>query len=409
MKHHTVLVIGGGAAGLMSAIVAARQGAIVTVLEHLEKPGKKLLATGNGRCNYSNLVQEKDKYRGRESEFSWTVIQQFPVQGLLQFFEELGIYPKEREGYLYPSSDQATSIVDVLMMEALHLGVKFKTREHVTKIEKQGEDYCVFTETWKYTGEKVILASGSKSYEKLGSDGSGYKLAHLLGHTIIPVLPALVPLKTKESLITKLAGVRNFSQLTLFVDEREVQREEGEVQFTNYGISGIVVFQLSSLAVQALERGEQVAISMDLLPKVSEENVKGFLESRIHTRSDKTLEQSFIGLFHSKIIESLLKKAKLDGKKRCSNVNEKDLEVLSTFCKKWKIPISGSLSFDQAQVCSGGIDSREIDPDTMESRRNKGLYFAGEIIDVDGVCGGYNLQWAWSSGYVAGYHAGIEE
>lgn len=384
-----VIVIGGGAAGLMAAVMAAGEGAAVTVLEQNDGFGKKLLATGNGKCNLTNVKQDPQEYHSSQEEFPWRVICAFPLPETLKFFTGLGIYTKNRSGGLYPYSEQASAVRDVLYMEARHRKVKLKTRERVTGIRKERELFHVSTETYTYQAERVILAAGGCASSVTGSGNDGFSLAQSLGHRIVTPLPALVGLKGVGSWFAKWAGVRFEAAVALLENDCQIAYQRGEVQFTDYGISGIPVFSISRFAARALERGSRVLAVLDFMPDFSVEQLAAFLESRLESCSYKTLEESLIGLLPKKLIPIL-----------CTEIRY--TMELAQKIKNYPIIIRETGPFSQAQVCSGGVSTEEIRPETMESTLVPGLYFAGEVVDVDGNCGGYNLQWAWSSAAVAG-------
>lgn len=379
-----VLIIGGGAAGLMASIMAARNGAQVTLLEHNEKPGKKICATGNGKCNLTNLSSPLDAYRGSCPDFAKGALDIFSVQDTIRFFSELGIYTVNKNGYLYPHSGQASSVVDVLLMEARYRKVKIKTNAHVTEVRKEKGIWIAVTEGWIYEGDAIILANGSCASKIPGADGSGYAIAKQLGHKIIPPLPALTALKCKGN-FAKWAGVRTDGAVTLCINGIPMKQERGELQLTEYGISGIPVFQLSRYAVRGIAEGCRITLLVDFLPEFTKEALMDFLERRRKNCPYKNQKELLVGLFSEKLIQVLS--------------SEKDISMA---IKEYPLLVTGGLDFDQAQICSGGVDTTQVYSDTMESMLHKGLYFAGELLDIDGTCGGYNLQWAWSSGAVAG-------
>ena len=279
MKKRQVVITGAGACGLMAAIMAARNGAAVTVLEQNEKPGKKICATGNGRCNFSNLARPDDAYRGEHPEFVEDALREFSVENTIEFFKEIGIYPLNRNGYLYPRSNQAQSVVDVLCMEAASLGVKIKTNEQVTEIKTgtNGKNFQILTKGWHYDADALILANGSRASSVSGSDGSGYMLAESFQHRIVPVYPALTALKCKGSSFKAWAGVRTEGEISLFTDGKFCKSEHGELQLTEYGISGIPVFQLSTYAVRAVREGHKAELRINFMPELSEEELKKLL------------------------------------------------------------------------------------------------------------------------------------
>jgi hypothetical protein len=392
MVNKRVLVVGGGASGLMAAITAAGEGAAVTLLEQNEKPGKKICATGNGRCNLTNLEMPEDAYRGNHPRFVKDALAFFSVQDTIRFFTKIGIYPTNRNGYLYPHSGQAQSVVDVLCMEASHRKVKIKTNAKVTALHYTDGVWKIQTEGWTYEADALILANGSCASAIAGSDGSGYELAKSLGHHVYEPLPALVPLKCKGNHYAQWAGVRTEGKVTLYIDGKPAASAAGELQLTEYGISGIPVFQISRYAVQALQKSQKASVSLDFLPEFSKEEFVSFMEQRRQDCSYKSEKELLTGLFPDKLIKVLL--------------GQKDL---CHAVKGFELQVSGSGSMTQAQVCAGGVDTKEVDSTTMESRLCPGLYFAGELLDVDGCCGGYNLQWAWSSGAMAGFSAARKE
>lgn len=391
-----VLIVGAGASGLTAAIYAARNGASVTVLEQNDKPGKKLLATGNGKCNITNLDQTPDKYRSAHQEFPWKVVRNFDVQKTIAFFTELGIYVRNKNGYLYPYSEQAAAMTEVLLMEAARLKVKIKTREQVEAVKKHDRGFTVITKTWKYEGDKVILACGSPASAIEGSCDDGIQIAKSFGHPVVPFEPALVGLRGCGLPFTKWAGVRMTGSVTLLLDGNPVRTESGELQFTDYGISGIPVFQLSRYAVRAISEHCPAALSLDLMPDFTLTDLAEFLKRRMDRNPNKSLSESLIGLLPDKMIRMLCKSGST-------------ADTLAADLKQLTFDIKGASSLKQAQICSGGVDTEQICPDTMESALVPGLYFAGENADVDGMCGGYNLQWAWSSGAIAGTNAAKEQ
>lgn len=389
-----VVIIGGGASGMMAAIQAARTGAAVTLLEHNEKPGKKILATGNGRCNLTNLVQEPSRYRSSQPDFPWKIITQYPLEDTLAFFSELGIYTKDRNGWVYPYSDQAAGVAQVLELEARHQKVKIKTTEEVTDILREDGQYLVKTATWQYPCDSVIISCGSSASNVEGSSTTGYELAEKLGHTVVKPLPSLCGIRGKDNYYAKWAGSRMDGRITLEIDGKTVGEEQGEILFTEYGISGIGVFQLSRYAVRGTDEGKIATYHLDLMPQLTKEELVKLLLDRQQAGSYKNPQELLIGLLPRKMIDVLVKKTY-------------EPEKIAERLKDWQVPVKGAYALQQAQICSGGVDPREL-TEQLESRLHPGIYFTGEVIDVDGPCGGYNLQWAWSSGAVAGRAAAEE-
>lgn len=406
MKH--VLIIGGGASGLMAAITAARAGARVTLLERNKQVGKKLLVTGNGRCNLSNYDQELSHYRGSTPEFVKTAMGAFGLSETLQFFQDLGIVIRDRNGYLYPYSDQASAVVDVLRMEAERRKVKLALNTKVDRISTDKGRFFAETPGWTYEGDALILAAGSCAAPQTGSDGSGYDLAKSVGHSVIKPLPALVQLRSKDPAFPKLKGLRMEAHAALFSGKELLAEDTGEVQFTEYGLSGIPVFQVSRYGVRALEQGKEVCVILNLMPFLKKEEASAFFEERIERGAYKNTSQLLVGLFPKNMTDCLLKRAGIPGGKEAKGLTDKERRSLTEACTSFKVKISAGNGFDRAQVCSGGVDTKEVESKTMESKRVPGLYFAGELLDIDGACGGYNLQWAWTSGYLAGFHSALD-
>ena len=390
MKH--IIIVGAGASGLVAAIKAAAIGAAVTVLEQNDRPGRKICATGNGRCNMTNLNNIENAYRGSHPEFVKDALKQFSVKDTLSFFQKLGICTTDRSGWIYPRSNQAQSIVDVLTMKARSLKVKLKTNQYVTGVSFTGGHWNVHTNGWTYTCDAVILANGSKASSVAGSSESGYEISKSLGHHLIEPLPALTALKCRGNFFSGWSGVRTEGKITLYINDIPQTSQQGELQLTDYGVSGIPVFQISRYAIRAIYEKKKVELSINFFPELTKQELQEYLGRRKNDCPYKNEKELLTGLFPEKLIRVLSA--------------QKDLISAIT---DFRLSVKSGLSFEQAQICSGGVDTSEVDSHTMESRLHKGLYFAGELLDIDGTCGGYNLQWAWSSGAAAGIHAAKEE
>lgn len=401
----TVAVIGGGAAGMMAAVTAARNGAHAVLFEKNDRTGKKILATGNGRCNFTNTLQEPDCYRSDNPSFPWHIIEKFDHMKTISFFLELGIYSRNRNGYLYPNSDQASAVAEALRMEADRLGVEIRTETACKAVIPGKKRFRIQTEKGTFSADRVILCMGSKASPSTGSDGDGYTLAKELGHSLIPVLPALVQLRCREKFFKSVAGVRVTGKVSLWSEGECLAEDTGEIQLADYGISGIPVFQVSRYASRALYKKREVTAELDLMPDFSDGDFQSFLDARIRMRPEKRFGEFFVGLFHKKLADLWIRLSKIPSEKPVGRLTEEEKERLVRLIKHLRVFVEGTNSFTQAQVCCGGVDTKEVDPDTLESLYIPGLYFAGEILDVDGICGGYNLQWAWSSGYTAGKEA----
>ena len=398
-----IAIIGGGASGMMAAIAATSRGARVTIYEHKDRVGKKILTTGNGKCNLTNLSLSKDDYRGNHPSFVVPVFEKFSVEDTLRFFEQLGLFWKEKNGYVYPVSNQAATVLDLLRFECKRLNIKIVTECGAVSIQpingKKQEGFVVQDKSSKEKFDCVILATGSKAAPVTGSDGSGYKIAQKLGHSIVPVLPALTALKGKEEFFKPIAGVRVDATLSLYIENEYILSDTGELQLTAYGLSGIPVFQLSRYAIKAIKEKQKVHMVCDFLPGVR----KKVLLEKIMDRKKLPMnaEEAFCGILNKKLLLHLLKQAQIKATDMVQNVSDDKLREFCGLIKQCKIPLFDYLPFENAQVCQGGVDTKEL-YENLESKMQKGLFIVGELVDIDGKCGGYNLQWAWSSGYVAG-------
>ena len=414
-RKRTVAVIGGGAAGMMSAIEAARAGAIVTLIEKNAQLGKKLATTGNGRCNYTNLDMVDrigGKFRGFHPEFAEAALDVLPPEAVLDWFREIGVEPRFRGSYVYPNSDQASAVVDALREELHRLSVKVHYNAEVKSVQWVEDAYfliqCVDAVV---KADRVILAAGSKAAPKTGSNGDGYFIARKLGHRIVPYVPALCGIRCTGDAFKALAGIRTEAALELVVDGHCVDREAGELQLVDYGISGIPVFQLSRYAAYALQEGKKAAVYINFLPGFTDkaedpkERALQLFQQRQQRLVGRKMESFFTGLLHQKLGQLLLRMANVRPELPVAELSEKQLRSLASLSVRFKAECVEMNGFQQAQVVAGGVDTSEVDPRTMASRLVPGLYFAGEVLDIDGICGGYNLQWAWASGYVAGRHA----
>lgn len=405
MKARHVIIVGAGASGMTASITAARNGAKVTLIEQKDRVGKKILSTGNGRCNLTNASMDSSFFRGDDISIVSSVLEQFSYEDTLHFFAELGVITKDRQGYIYPISDQASTILDVLRMELSRLSVEVFLDETVSHVTKTKHGFLVKTNQKTIQGDAVILATGGKAAPVLGSDGRGYSLAKQLGHHLSPVVPALVQLRGKGSYFKQVSGVRVNAKVSLFIDDVFRDADTGEVQLTDYGISGIPVFQISRYAAKALYEKKKVQVEIDFLPTMSDAEFETFIKDRIKLHGQKSAEDFFVGMFHKKLIAMFLKQSQISAGKQISGLRKEQIEALLHLCKHFLVEIESTNSFEQAQICAGGVKTSELNPHTMESLCVDDLYLVGELLDVDGVCGGYNLQWAWSTGYIAGLHA----
>ncbi len=404
-----IIVIGGGAAGLMAAIAAARQGAEVMVLERLSRVGKKLLATGNGRCNYTNTQLDISRYHGNNPDFASPVLQRFGTDQTILFFSRLGIVPMiEQKGKVFPRSAQAGSILDVLRYELDCLGVDVICDEEVTQIDVMGKGFALSTRSGRrFSSQSVIITTGGKASPNLGSNGSGYILAQNLGHSLIPPFPALVQLKLKASFLKQLAGIKVEGTAEILEEDRSVAMEAGEILFTTYGVSGPPILQISRAAGESLRKGKIPYLKLNIIPDISRRDLEAHLERRLEEeQASKTLDFSFVGFINKQLAPVIIKEAGVsDIRKPAGQVTPQEKKRLLTILQDWRFEIRDTLPWSQAQVTAGGLNADEVDPQTMESRLIPSLYFAGEVLDIDGGSGGFNLQWAWASGFIAGTSA----
>lgn len=394
-----IAIVGGGAAGHVAAIAAAERGHFVTIYERCDKAAKKILATGNGRCNMSNIGADVKNYHGANPRFISGALHRFWVDEALEFFKDLGIVAKiEQNGKIFPYSYQAAAVSDVLRYGAERLGVKTICGFDVSELKKAGDGFELVSSTGQRArADKVILAAGGKASPTLGSNGSGYELAKRMGHTITRLFPALVQVKTDNTYTKALQGQKTEAAVTFYLNGKAVKEARGEVLFTDYGLSGPPIFDLSRLASEN-KCGE---IAIDFMPEYSRADVLELLKDR--KMPQRALEVYFTGMLPKKIGQVLLKSCGIAPLSRMSGtLSEKETEAIADKIKGWRFPVTGTMSWSNAQVTAGGVDTSEVNPSTMESKKVKGLFLAGEILDIDGDCGGYNLQWAWSSGYLAG-------
>lgn len=408
MKNMKVGIIGGGASGMMAAIAAKRAGADVTIFERNPRVGKKILATGNGRCNYTNIYADVENYHGENPKFIYSIFSKFGVPETMDFFEKLGITPAiEEYSKVFPMSFQASSVLDVLRFELEEIGVEVICDAYVKDIEKRKEDFSVFLQDGKvYREDRVIITTGGKAMPSTGSDGNGYDLAKKFGHKIVDAFPGLVQLKLEGDFFNRIDGVKIVGTAALMNDDKFIKEYRGDVLFTNYGISGPPILQLSREALELINKGEKPYIKVSIIDSMKKDELNEYLRKRFSYMPKKTLEVGLIGLINKRLIPVVLKEAGIDDiNKSIGNVTNEEIDKIATILTDWRFKVIGSKSWSSAQVTAGGVATCEINQYTLESKLVKGLYFAGEVIDIDGDCGGFNLQWAWSSGYVAGESA----
>lgn len=392
-----VAIIGGGAAGIFSALVASEKHE-VTIFERNDRIGKKLLATGNGRCNLTNVSVEKKNFHG-DSDFAYKIYKKFDNKDVIKYFEDLGILTTTKEsGKIYPRSLTAASVLNVFLEELDNRQVEVKTEKYINKIEKKNDKFHIYTKEESYIFDKIVVALGGMSMASSGSDGNGYKLLTYLGHRKIETKPALVQLKLKSNFLKHLSGTKVEGICYLLKDGKVIKERSGDILFTDYGISGPPILDLSRYVSEG-DYKLRFSIVNDLM---DEEDKNGFLEYFYRTISSKdmTLERFLIGILNKKFIHYVLKNLDLDRNMKVMDLDSNKSYELLKILTESEFEITGNNGYKNSQVTVGGISTEDIN-DNLESKIVKGLFIVGEILNIDGDCGGYNLQWAWSSAYVA--------
>lgn len=407
-----VIVIGGGAAGMMAAIQSAKGGAGVLLLEKTNRLGRKLSITGKGRCNITNAadIQEIIKNIPGNGKFLNSVLRAFNSTDVINFFESIGIKTKvERGNRVFPESDKAADVVNALIAQMQTLGVEIRTSARVTDIITKAERVIGVEVGGKIeSADAVILAVGGASYPATGSAGDGFKMAEKLGHTVTKILPALVPLETEESFVKDLQGLslRNV-KVTLLADNKKIAEEFGEMLFTHFGVPGPIVLTLSRKVAFLLDEGKFVELSINLKPALTPEQLSARVLRDFEKYKRKSAKNALVDLLPSSLIPIVLDLAYIDEEKHIDTVTQAERRRLIETLRDFRLTISKTRPIDEAIVTAGGISTKEINPKTMESKLIQGLFFAGEVIDIDGFTGGFNLQAAFSMGNAAGRFSGI--
>ena len=398
-------IVGGGASGMAAALAAAENSNNEVILwERQARLGRKLLATGNGRCNLTNLNALQGGYHGENASFATPALEDFDPERTLLWFRQMGLFTvAEPSGRVYPYSDQANSVVDVLRYALEKPNIRCVTGCEIIKIKFQGGTFVVSSAEENFVCHKLIVACGGLAGSKLGGSMAGYKLLGKLGHRTTKLRPALVQLKSPWGGIAGLKGVRANCNAGIYRDGVLHAQSNGEVQFTEYGLSGPVIFEVSRDACQG---GGQWTCILDMLPHTAEADLREELAAR--RSRGLPVEELLTGILHNRLGRVLTKAAGIKGSGSAKDLTDAELSAVSGIVKRFELPLSEPMGMDSAQVTAGGVITADFDPHTMESRLVPGLYACGEILDIDGDCGGYNLQWAWSSGYMAGKHAGKE-
>ena len=395
MKYD-IIIIGGGASGLCTAIMSKTETNTILIIDHEERVGRKILSTGNGKCNLTNRFCKVELfsanpegiypyYPEHNRAFAEKVIGRFDCDRTIAFFRDLGMLLEDKNGYIYPRSEQASSVLDALRFRCEELGVETLLNYQPIKITRENGCFRIDEE---YSCQLLVLATGGMSAPKTGSDGSGYEIARSFGHSIIPPIPSLCALRCNDPFFRELAGVRNDSTVTLLDGKKQPLMEvSGNVQFNDHGVSGIPVFQISSIAGRMLKERKQISLRIDLLPEYSMEELADFL--------DQKKERMLQGILHKKLANVIEKEAV----KKTDHQDVTPGALRAMIIKKFKVHPIGLNPFSESQVTAGGVCVEEICPDSCESKLVDNLYFTGEIIDINGICGGYNLQWAWASAH----------
>ncbi len=403
-----VAIIGGGASGLACAIeimhtVRNKDDVKVTVIEKLSRVGKKILVTGNGRCNLTNMNSASSGFRG-DTEFAYAALNRYTPESNIEFFNGIGLYTREEdEGRVYPLSNQATSVLDALRFECERLGIEIicdYNVVHLKSVFNGAVQKLVVNNKDRF--DYVVVAAGGKAAKVHGTDGDSYDLLKMIGHKITSIAPALVSLNC-DNFTKALKGVRSICRMDLVIDGEKVLENYGEVQFTDYGLSGIPIMQLSRFV--SMSPSEDICINLDVTPDFTIDGIENYLFDRREFGTG-LCENVLIGVMNKQLCITLLKECGIAPNGKICELSDNEILKLAKLCKCWNIRIRTARGFDFAQVTAGGADCSQFNKETMESKLIENLFCCGEALDIDGDCGGYNLQWAWSSGRTAGHTIG---
>ena len=397
----TIIIIGAGASGMMAALTAAEApGRRVILLERQQRAGRKLLATGNGRCNLTNTGAALDNYHGDSRDFAAPALDAFPPQAVLNFFRDLGLVTvEEYGGRVYPLSDSANSVLDVLRFHLEAKGVELKAAEPAREVKREKQGFTVVTDTERLHADKLVIACGGAAGAKLGGVSDGYELLKMLGHKRTALYPSLVQLVTAPEYPRALKGVRADCSLRLYAGGSVLAESGGELQFIETGVSGPAVFDLSRAAATG---GKGLTLAVDFLRGYDEGALFNLLKRRCETLPALPAGDVLTGVVHNRLGKMLVRYAGLNANMPLHELDDRALEKLAKACRDFRLPVQGTEGFDKAQVTAGGVKTSGFNPETLESWFVPGLFACGEVLDIDGDCGGYNLQWAWASGRMAG-------
>jgi predicted Rossmann fold flavoprotein len=403
MNKYDIAIIGGGAAGSIAGIFSSKNKRVI-LIERNDKIGKKILATGNGRCNITNINTSYSKYYGATPKFIDIVLNKFNVKKTMSFFNGLGLILKEEnEGRIFPRNNQAQSVVDAINHELNRRNVTIKTNSLVRKIAKSSTWEITLEDGEKIIADKLIVTTGGKAAYQFGSSGDGYFWLDKLGHHIIDTYPALVPIETKEIWVKLAQGIKIEGKIATILDNKQIFEKTGDILFTHYGISGPAAMAQARFIAPNINKN--IKIHIDIFPDKSAHEIDEMLREIIDTSGKKSIKNCLSGAIPNNLSNLLLKNLNIDPDSKSAEISKINRKKIAETLKNIELTPLKLRSLKEAQVTSGGIDTKEINPDTMESKIIPNLYLAGEIIDVDGESGGYNLQWAWSSGYLAGTSA----
>lgn len=408
-KRDCVVIVGGGAAGMMAALSARRHhpGHKLILVEHEESLGRKLLVCGAGRCNVTNVNVVPERFSGAPTDFVAAVLDQFDHRSVRNFFEDLGVplyeEKKNTKGKLFPVTNQAQTVLALLIDELERAGVEIRTGVHVDRIEAGPDGFAIATNKGPMWSTRLILSTGGKTYPKLGGDGSGYALAESFGHAVVEPVATALPLVARNPVSKRVHGVRAEMEVAAIVGGEEVCRDSDQMMFTKYGFTGPAILNVSRPIALRLNREKKSDCELELkfLPRKSRAEIAEALRSRWERRPDQRLSLSLSGLMQNKLPAAILAHLEIeDGPASKAPIADRDR--LIDFLAGWRVPVQETRGWDEGEFTAGGVDCREVDAKTLRSSKNPALYFAGEVLDVDGEVGGFNLTWAWASGFVAG-------
>ena len=395
-----IAIVGAGASGMLAGLLLKERGHDVTVFERNDKIMKKILATGNGRCNFTNRNVSFKNFHGENPKFSISALSQFTNEDTIDLFHRWGIPEVElEEGRIYPLNLQAATFPLRFLEHANFNRLNIQYHTFIKEVRKEKDFILTDDKGREYRFQKLILSTGGRAMERSGSDGSGYGLAKMLGHSIVKTHPGIVQLKLDYPYLKRMDGTKFPGSCTLYVEDKKIRQEFSDILFTKYGISGPAVLQISSFALRSLRKNKDVTLSIDILPMINENELDQFLYNLMFNNSFFTLEKGLMGLIHKNLILPILRDLNLDPKSHFAELSKEEVHDLKVKIKDYRFKVTGEKSDKDGQVTCGGVSTKEIQAKTMESKIQPGLYFTGELMDIDGDCGGYNLQWAWSSAY----------